>query len=483
MSKFHSMVSRRDFMKALGITGAGIGATALVAPVFHDLDELASNNAASYQKPWYAKEVDQPTMEVDWKLVKRFDATLHGNSSSQLYWGNDEWNKVLSNATTFKTQWIKENKPGYRLLDVALADNASNTPSVKPPWVPAKGTFTTPESFGVAKWQGTPDENARILRSALKFYGASMVGYTALDENTKKLVYSNGVIESQTLPNFTNRKYYYYEFEDVETGYEDGFKRVIPTKAPLWIVEVHGPYTVASMRCAPSGVTRGSNSLVNSLLASMGSSIQRFLAQLGYQCLNGCTSGGGTFPRPALDALNGIGEVCRDVGQTITTLFGQSTSSFSFMTDMPLTPTKPIDAGITRFCRACTKCADSCPSGAITHDDLSWEVPGTYSCSGHKQFQCETDKCKHFATQAPNCVICQSACVFLKEDSAGIHETVKAIVSKTSIFNSFFTSMDTLFGYGPEECQGPNNPLTGVFNPRVEDWWNSEQTAFGFFKL
>jgi hypothetical protein len=36
MSKFHSTLSRRDFMKALGVTGAGIGAGMAVSPAFHD---------------------------------------------------------------------------------------------------------------------------------------------------------------------------------------------------------------------------------------------------------------------------------------------------------------------------------------------------------------------------------------------------------------------------------------------------------------
>ena len=48
-------MSRRDFMKALGLAGAGVGAAAAAAPVFHDLDEVMSS--ASMQKhPWYVKE-------------------------------------------------------------------------------------------------------------------------------------------------------------------------------------------------------------------------------------------------------------------------------------------------------------------------------------------------------------------------------------------------------------------------------------------
>ena len=46
MSKFHSTVTRRDFMKGLGLAGAGIGAAAAASPVFHDLDEVAASNQA-----------------------------------------------------------------------------------------------------------------------------------------------------------------------------------------------------------------------------------------------------------------------------------------------------------------------------------------------------------------------------------------------------------------------------------------------------
>ncbi|PKH45665.1 reductive dehalogenase, partial [Dehalococcoides mccartyi] len=40
MSKFHSTLSRRDFVKALGLSGAGLGLASAAAPAFHDLDEL-----------------------------------------------------------------------------------------------------------------------------------------------------------------------------------------------------------------------------------------------------------------------------------------------------------------------------------------------------------------------------------------------------------------------------------------------------------
>ena len=60
MSKFHSAVSRRDFMKGLGLAGAGLGAAAAAAPVFHDLDEaIASKPGPVHKFPWWVKESDQ----------------------------------------------------------------------------------------------------------------------------------------------------------------------------------------------------------------------------------------------------------------------------------------------------------------------------------------------------------------------------------------------------------------------------------------
>ena len=43
MSKFHSTVTRREFMKGLGLASAGLGAATDTAPVFHDLDEVTSS--------------------------------------------------------------------------------------------------------------------------------------------------------------------------------------------------------------------------------------------------------------------------------------------------------------------------------------------------------------------------------------------------------------------------------------------------------
>lgn len=78
MNKFHSTVNRRDFMKGLGLAGAGIGAAAAAAPVFHDLDEAAASPQSALKRPWYISENDfgNATVPIDWGIVRRRDQSL-----------------------------------------------------------------------------------------------------------------------------------------------------------------------------------------------------------------------------------------------------------------------------------------------------------------------------------------------------------------------------------------------------------------------
>ena len=102
------------------------------------------------------------------------------------------------------------------------------------PWTPAAGTFNTPTTLGVPQWQGTPEDNARMLRSAAKFYGASAVGYMAMDANTKKLVFTR---EYNTKVNFV--------FDGTITaGYELNGTRYIPDGVQLTMVDAILPQSV-----------------------------------------------------------------------------------------------------------------------------------------------------------------------------------------------------------------------------------------------
>jgi len=73
MTKYHSTFSRREFMKVLGLGGAGLGAAAVMPPAIRDLDEVMASPQAEFKRPSWVKQVTKPTVEIDWPMMKRFD--------------------------------------------------------------------------------------------------------------------------------------------------------------------------------------------------------------------------------------------------------------------------------------------------------------------------------------------------------------------------------------------------------------------------
>ena len=66
---YHSTVSRRDFMKMLGMGSVGAGALAMgLSPnmPFADLDDMMSSEFSDRKLPFWVKEVDEPTVEINW---------------------------------------------------------------------------------------------------------------------------------------------------------------------------------------------------------------------------------------------------------------------------------------------------------------------------------------------------------------------------------------------------------------------------------
>lgn len=69
-----SKLGRRDFMKTLGL-GAGVlglGAAGVSAAGFKDLDGKTTSARAERDLPFWVKEVDEPTVEIDWENMEIF---------------------------------------------------------------------------------------------------------------------------------------------------------------------------------------------------------------------------------------------------------------------------------------------------------------------------------------------------------------------------------------------------------------------------
>ncbi|MBA7589772.1 3-chloro-4-hydroxyphenylacetate reductive dehalogenase [subsurface metagenome] len=195
--------------------------------------------------------------------------------------------------------------------------------------------------------------------------------------------------------------------------------------------------------------------------------LQKFLSSIGYHGLGGDRNRVGM--NPGFGGMSGLGELGRD-NLIVSYEYGQVVRCTQrIFTDLPLAPvTKPIDAGIFRFCHTCKKCAEICPAGALDlNDEPNYEVLGPWNFPGAKRYQYYGPKCYAYWPEVGGiCGYCQSVCVFSKKDFAHVHDSVKAIVAKTPILNGFFVNMDELFGYGLKNA---------------EEWWDLDMQRFGYW--
>jgi len=466
MNKFHSTVSRRDFMKSLSLAGAGLGAAAAVAPAFHDVDELMST-ASPKRHPWYVKELDyeKPTVEIDWGVYQRVDRTrkvLGVTLPVTATRASDaDVHQTVKEARAKKDggrdiNYMKELYSSYKgptIRDYALTGATAASGGIGHPFTPTPNflgvttsvTIPTPESRNppMTKWQGTPEENFLTLQNALRMYGASEVGVVELTANTRKLVNKNN---SSGKP---------YNFKDIDVAEDTKSEFAIPNKAKY---VVHFTTLEASQtRCAPAPNWNGYD-----LYYRVINLAHYFIGALGYQHLEVA----GATQSDAFAALAGTGEHSRCSMVATNYRYGNMQRGMHRMiTDMPLAPTKPFDAGIARFCVSCATCAHMCPYEALPLGDKRWDhedpeeekvqnyVPG-YNGWRLYNFRC------------PRCKNCHTTCPFNSFTDASIHQLIRVTSANTTIFNSFFADMHEQFGYGtrhPDEWWNTSSP-TGVLD-------------------
>nr|UZH91613.1 reductive dehalogenase [uncultured bacterium] len=460
MSKFHSTVSRRDFMKGLGIGTAGAGVAAVTAPTFHDLDELSSTIREGSKHPWYVKELEHEQMsnEVDWSQIQRInydDRLISATRSS-----NAEDYPVVAQIRALKdegrdTHFMQELYPSYKedIRDAALSAAGSFTRVFRNNFdgsvtvnrevqeMDTPADFTKPTGGAYPAWQGTPEENLRTLTAALRFFGGAELGVVELTEKTKKLIYSQQGGKR-------------YVFRDVDFPEETETEYIIPNKAKNIIVWTSLQPTQLTFT-QPAGAN--ASGLSYDRMYKISANMHAFIHGLGYLHMDGTSSS--LSPSNPFGALAGVGEHSRACMNLTSYKYGNTIRGMNrIITDMPLAPTRPIDAGVFTFCQSCGICAEACPYDAMPLGKSRWD----------SEFEDENEMQNYIGgfdgfrlslLRCPRCRACQAACVFNSSDDAIIHDTVRAISGTTSLFNGFFTDMSKAFGYG---LKNPN------------EWWEKD---------
>ncbi|MBA2084239.1 reductive dehalogenase [Dehalococcoides mccartyi] len=452
--KFHTIVDRRDYLKNLGLWAFGYSDNALSLSLFHDLDELISCRASHvYTWPWWVRELDynKPTTEIDWNKADRFDfrhlpqCSWQGDKETAAWMdlrdGEGTANRLMQDFARRLKHAAHQNSQRYDLRNRALTEALFN-PAVAKFGQPEVG-FTgpavpVPSQAGVNKWSGTLEEASTMLWQVCILFGASDVSLVELNpETTRKLVASHEFHDGKP-----------YVFEDVAQAYETGpdsmerkpqeGKRVIPERC-RWLVhfslnEVYEwPYSFS-----------GDSWLRYAEARQIQYRLQSFIKGLGYQAIGPCNFTNNMTENIALAVLGGEAELGRN-NMAISPLLGTSCGQYSsIITDLPLAPSKPIDAGIHRFCHTCQLCAEACPGGAISRagqpggeirKNPVWEGFGPFHrWNKRSEFESKTGNIprwtkglnqdafyKHWYFSAPDCKVasdicgtwgCSQSCVF-----------------------------------------------------------------------
>lgn len=449
-------LNRRDFLRVAGL-GAGATAVATVtksaaaAPAASFKAGSFSDPAGRPKRPWWVKVVDEPTTEVDWDMMTRYnerEGTVRGPGMVG-YVGNDEVDRLSETAAKNEIQRMLDNVDGYTLKDQAL--KSAHVGVGRSYLGPQKAD--TPEDRGVPKWEGSPEEAAKIIRAAMRHFGAATVGFIELDENTRKLIYGVDPDGKDLI------------FTDEPIAYEDDNARYIPNSCK-YVIAYTVQMSTETMRRCPTPLASQTTTLAYRRGETVQASTQEFLRGLGYQCL-GESSTNALGIAPAFGVMAGLGELSR-LNRLITPEFGPMVRVFKLLTDLPVAVDKPIDAGIMEFCKRCKKCAEACPSESLSFlDEPTWETQGGWNNPGHKAYFENAVTCRTYWREeaGTNCGICFAVCPFSKKDRAWVHEWVKAGSSTAPFLDSFFRSMDDAFGYGTQAS--------------AEEWWNLDLPEYG----
>jgi reductive dehalogenase len=153
-------------------------------------------------------------------------------------------------------------------------------------------------------------------------------------------------------------------------------------------------------------------------------------------------------PLVARDA--GLGEIGR-MGLLMTPELGPRVRIGVVTTTLPLVPeVRRRDPTTIDFCTHCRKCADACPSNAISHD-------GRAEIDGVRRWQIDQEACfTYWCSVGTDCARCVAVCPYSHPDTL-LHNLVRRGVRNSSVFRrAAVWGDDLLYGKRPPPAKLPD---------------------------
>ncbi len=480
MANKKNRCSRRGFLKS----GALMGVSAVTAGTASEsiVKATASTGTAEkvkyrperqYRYPWWVKTVNKITTETNDAITMKPLANL---PLLMIMTETEKWLQDGIQGSKLTINNIKNNVPGSSLKDFALHYAAGsffrwglgrNGSIISGREIFAEVTeqnIHTPKDLGVPRWEGTPKEASDMIEAAGIQLGATQVAFTKInplwlppfvkiDPNAEKITPLPDLMReiSEILQ---GNIYNFYKndipqikaraqiFKEIMLKNKDEVLMVLPERYKYVVVGTSArPYDLTVRAGSQLGAAGDRVGASDSFLAM--TRIRNFIKGIGYD----------TVDTPNMNDVPwavaaGLGEMGR-MNRMISPIFGGNVVLWSFLTDLPLAPDKPIDFGLQEFCRQCKKCAEACPTGALSLDtDPTWAPQGPWSVPGKKVYFENSNKCQEYMNQAMNfCAICLSSCPWTKKDKAALHQISRIMGSKASWAGELLRKMDDAFGY------------------------------------
>jgi reductive dehalogenase len=138
--------------------------------------------------------------------------------------------------------------------------------------------------------------------------------------------------------------------------------------------------------------------------------VASFIKTLGYAARIHIPGNSYDLMVPPICVDAGLGEHGRH-GVVITPELGCNFRPAIVTTNLPLKPDRPIDIGVQSFCQTCKICAENCPSGAITMGDK-------VVVRGYRRYQLKIAKCLNMwgsTLGSMGCRICIAVCPYTRK--------------------------------------------------------------------
>jgi epoxyqueuosine reductase len=294
-------------------------------------------------------------------------------------------------------------------------------------------------NFGLLRWEEDPQEMTAINRMKPGFeYEVKDPGNMSKDvkKAAKKLGASEvGVCELNPLWVYaTGHNPMTHEDFPIEIDFNE-YKYAI-----VFVVEMD--YEV--MRTSPGHLSYATVGYAYSRMAYVAGQMAHFIKTMGYKAIPSCNDTALNIPL-AVDA--GLGQLGRN-GLLITPQYGPRVRIAKILTNLPLSPDKPISFGVPEFCNICNRCAEECPGRAIMFGDLTDKPVNISTSPGVFKWPIDSEKCfMYWGHTMQTCSNCIRVCPFNKP-AGWLHDTAKFIVRNASWLDSLLVRMDKLFGYG-----------------------------------